>query len=126
MIEVLAALALAHPFACGQAPPNCPGPPNGNGGTPIPAGPPTYAPTLVLPNRVRVGEVVQIWAVDQVPGTLCYSDGSSKVGCAYTDLGTWHLVIRPGRVQYLTFRDQRGEVFDRRVYRNGRLVARVR
>lgn len=136
MLElVLAAVALSAPNACGANP--VPGGPPvcGIPGPRAPTGPqppviqtstpelPSYQPVLILPSRIRVGETVQIWARDQVPGTLCYSDGSSKIGCASTGLGVWHLVVRPGVTQYLTFVSN-GVVSDRREYRNGRLITR--
>jgi hypothetical protein len=134
MLElVVAAFALARPNVCvfppGQ-PAQCgnPGPGSPTGPPPpvqVPAaqGPPTYQPVLLLPRRIHTDARVQIWARDETAGTLCEAVGSSRIGCASSNVGSFWIVVRSGVRETITFREG-NEVVDRRVYRNGKLVAR--
>ena len=107
------------PIPPGLVPIGVPPPCGGTAG--VVTGPPSYSPTLILPKRIHTGEHLRVWSAEQVPGDLCYAIGSSKVGCATSNIGAWYIVVRPGRIQYVTFRED-GHVVDRRLYRNGRLV----
>jgi hypothetical protein len=78
--------------------------------------------TISGPSRIRTGEVVHFVAEPVEEVQLCYSVGTSYVGCASSGTDRFHLLVRRGRVQYLTAQVG-GVVYARLTYVNGKLLA---
>lgn len=71
------------------------------------------------PPTLRVGQVADFYSpgAPDVP-VLCYQVGTSRVGCAKSSTGWWHLTVkRGGPTRYVTLRVD-GKIVARLVYRN--------
>jgi len=94
--------------AIGPPPPCCP--------APIPAVP-DYQSTLVGPAALHAGRVADFYSTSGLNMTFCYAVGASRVGCATSSTGWFHLRVRRGATQYFTLRLE-GNVVARLVYRD--------